>query len=110
LTPGKHGIHIHENAFAGSDFKTAQGHFNPEGKKHGLLNPEGHHLGDLPNLVVSEDGSAEATILVEHATLEPGDPDSLLGRSIIIHAGEDDEMTDPSGNSGDRVAGANIPM
>ncbi|QYR22512.1 superoxide dismutase family protein [Paenibacillus sp. sptzw28] len=110
LTPGKHGIHIHESAFAGSNFKMADGHFNPEVKKHGLLNPEGHHLGDLPNLVVGENGTAEATFLVENATLEPGKTDSLLGRSIIIHAGEDDEMTDPAGNSGDRVAGANIPM
>lgn len=110
MTPGKHGFHIHENVFEGSNLKTANGHFNPEGKKHGLQNPDGHHLGDLPNLIVNEDGTAEATILIEHASLEADKPESLLGRSLIIHAGEDDEMTDPAGNSGDRVAGANIPM
>jgi Cu-Zn family superoxide dismutase len=110
LTPGKHGFHIHEKAFEGGDFKSAGGHFNPDGKKHGLKNPEGHHIGDLPNLVVKEDGTAEATFVVERATLEADKPESILGRSFIIHAGEDDEMTDPAGNSGDRVAGGNIPM
>ncbi|XEC96139.1 superoxide dismutase family protein [Paenibacillus tarimensis] len=109
LTPGKHGFHIHQNAFTGTEFAAAGGHFNPDGKQHGHLNPDGHHLGDLPNLEVNEDGTAEATFLVEHATLEPGKPNSLLGRSLIIHAGEDDQMTDPSGDSGDRVAGGNIP-
>ncbi|GIP32495.1 superoxide dismutase family protein [Paenibacillus sp. J2TS4] len=110
LTPGKHGFHIHEKAFVPFDFKTAGGHFNPEGKKHGRSNPEGQHLGDMPNLEVKQDGTAEADLLLERATLEKGSPNSLLGKSIIIHAQEDDYLTDPAGNAGDRIVGGNINM
>ncbi|AEI42209.1 superoxide dismutase family protein [Paenibacillus mucilaginosus] len=110
LTPGLHGIHVHESAIQGSDFKTAGGHFNPEGKKHGHDNPEGAHIGDLVNLEVKADGTAEAELLVEGATLTAGDEHSLLGKSLIIHAAADDYKTDPSGNSGDRIAGGNIPQ
>lgn len=108
LTPGKHGFHIHAQPFTGNDFKTAAGHFNPENKKHGHLNPEGHHMGDMPNIEVKEDGTVETEVLVEGVTLEPGKVNSILGKSLIIHAAEDDGMSDPAGNAGDRVAGGNI--
>ncbi|MFC3884846.1 superoxide dismutase family protein [Bacillus songklensis] len=109
LAPGKHGFHIHENAIVGNDFKTAGGHFNPSGKKHGQHNPDGAHLGDLPNLVADENGKVEQTIFLSGLSLEKGKSNSVLGKSLIIHAMEDDGVTDPSGNSGDRVAGGNIP-
>lgn len=109
LTPGKHGIHIHENAILNYDFKTAGGHFNPTNKKHGEHNPDGAHLGDLSNLIVDENGKVDQTIILSGISLEKGKSNSVLGKSIIIHAKEDDSATDPSGNSGDRVAGGNIP-
>ena len=109
LTPGKHGVHIHEKAIVRNDFQTAGGHFNPRNKKHGAQNPDGAHLGDLPNLVVDKNGRVEQTIILSGVSLQKGQSNSILGKSIIIHAKEDDGVTDPSGNSGDRVAGGNIP-
>lgn len=109
LTPGKHGFHVHENAIQNGDFKSAGAHFNPTHKHHGLKNPQGSHVGDMPNLVVGADGTGEGEFIIQHGTLEKNQPNSVLGRSLIIHAGEDDEVTDPAGNSGDRVAGGNIP-
>ncbi|MEC0259744.1 superoxide dismutase family protein [Paenibacillus lautus] len=61
------------------------------------------------NLVVGADGTVEAETIIQHGTLEKNQPNSVLGRSLIIHAGEDDNVTDPAGNSGDRVVGGNIP-
>lgn len=109
LTPGKHGFHVHEKSFQGSDFKTAGEHFNPEGRQHGFTNPEGYHLGDMTNLMVTREGRANMEFFIEHANLKKGDPHSLRGKSLIIHAGEDDYVTDPAGNAGDRIAGGNIP-
>jgi Cu/Zn superoxide dismutase len=110
LTPGKHGFHIHQNPIANNDFSTAGGHFNPTGKQHGHSNPEGAHLGDMRNLVVEKNGEVDVTIMLEGLTLEKGKNNSVLGKSLIIHAGEDDEKTDPAGNSGDRIVGGNIPQ
>ncbi|MBD0382398.1 superoxide dismutase family protein [Paenibacillus sedimenti] len=109
LTPGKHGFHIHDKPFTGFDFKTAAGHFNPEGKKHGHDNPDGHHLGDMQNLEVKADGTVSTDFVIEGVTLEKGKKNSILGKSFMIHAGEDDGKTDPAGNSGDRIVGGNIP-
>jgi len=107
LTPGRHGIHIHAVGRCDPpDFKTAGGHLNPAGKPHGLLNPAGHHAGDLPNLVVDKDGKARANFVAQGATLGEGEG-SLFGpdgSSLVIHADPDDQKTDPSGNSGARVA------
>lgn len=108
LAPGKHGIHVHAAGVCEPpDFKTAGGHFNPNAKKHGLKNPEGAHSGDLPNLDVGKNGKGKLKETLSNANLVVGDPSSLLGpngSSIVIHAKADDEMTDPSGNSGDRIA------
>ncbi len=109
LTTGKHGIHIHDKAIVGNDFTTAGGHFNPLAKQHGEHNPNGAHLGDLSNLVVDENGKVDQTFILSNISLEKGKSNSVLGKSIIIHAKEDDGATDPSGNSGDRIAGGNIP-
>lgn len=109
LAPGKHGIHFHQNAKCdGPDFKSAGPHFNPDGKKHGLESPEGHHAGDMLNLSVKEDGKATMKLTDADVNLKDGsDSHSLFnngGTALIIHAKEDDMKTDPSGNSGDRIA------
>lgn len=107
LPPGKHGFHIHTVGKCDPpDFKSAGGHFNPHGKKHGLKNPEGAHAGDMPNLEVGSDGTASVEVVVKEATLGPS-AQSLFqtdGTAIVIHADPDDEMTDPAGNAGARIA------
>ena len=107
LPPGVHGFHIHAVGKCDPpDFKSAGGHFNPEGKKHGWENPEGHHAGDLQNLTVDAQGKAKVTIVVPGVILGDG-PNSLFqpqGTALVIHASPDDMKTDPSGNSGDRIA------
>lgn len=110
LPPGKHGFHVHQSPISGNDFATAGSHFNPTGQEHGHLNPNGVHVGDFQNLEVAADGTAQAELKLEDASLTKGDPHSILGTSLIIHANEDDQKTDPSGNSGDRIAGGNIPQ
>jgi superoxide dismutase, Cu-Zn family len=107
VPPGKHGIHIHAAAKCEPPaFSTAGGHFNPAGKKHGLHNPEGAHAGDLPNLTVGKNGKGKGTFTAKGVTLGEGDG-SLFGpdgTALVIHADPDDEKTDPSGNSGARIA------
>jgi len=108
LPPGKHGIHIHAIGKCDPpDFKTAGGHFDPFGKKHGLKSPEGPHAGDLPNLEVGPDGKGKIEATVGGLTLGKEGLAVLLesnGTAVVIHADPDDEMTDPAGNSGARIA------
>ncbi|MGH7581356.1 MAG: superoxide dismutase family protein [Gemmatimonadales bacterium] len=106
LSSGQHGMHIHETgACTPPGFESAGGHFNPGAKKHGMLNPDGPHAGDLPNLVAGADGSADTTFTVSPTLLAQG-PASMMGaqqHAFVIHADPDDQKTDPSGNSGARV-------
>lgn len=105
LTPGEHGIHVHETARCDPpDFSSAGSHFNPGSRQHGLQNPEGPHAGDLPNLRVEADGSADTTFPIDAALLQEGDRSIVGSRALVIHAQADDQRTDPSGNSGDRIA------
>src|SRR5215213_10091244 len=107
LAPGKHGLHVHTvGSCVGPDFTTAGGHFNPLSKRHGLQTSEGAHGGDLPNLVIGADGRGRFSMTVASMRLSVGvlslmDAD---GSAIVIHASEDDGMTDATGNSGARIA------
>ena len=110
LPPGTRGIHFHavgrcDNEGAGA-FATAGPHYNPESRRHGLSSVDGPHAGDMPNIVVRDDGTVSADLQTDRVTLTEG-PRSLFdadGSALIIHAGPDDQITDPSGNSGTRIA------
>ena len=108
LPPGIHGVHLHAvGKCDGPDFASAGPHFNPTGAVHGVANPKGPHAGDLPNLTVGTDGRGTLVAFTSLVDLAPGASQSLLrptGTSIVVHASADDEKTDPSGNTGARIA------
>lgn len=107
LSPGFHGAHIHEyGKCEGPDFKSAGNHFNPDGKQHGLLHPEGPHIGDLPNVEADASGNVKAELIVKEATFKDGKKSLLMkdGTSLVITAGQDDGVSQPGGESGERIA------
>jgi Cu-Zn family superoxide dismutase len=104
LTPGKHGFHIHEwGDCSSADGKSAGGHFNPEGVSHG--GPQGRvaHAGDLGNLEADPSGHGMLNLVNPRITLGEG-AQSVLGRAVIVHQGQDDLKTQPTGAAGARVA------
>ena len=107
LPPGVHGVHVHAVGIcAAPDFASAGPHWNPMARQHGSANPQGMHMGDLPNLVVDPNGNGTLDGLIQGATLTDG-ANPLLdadGAAIVVHAAPDDYKTDPSGASGSRTA------
>lgn len=107
LPHGVHGIHVHPIGRCDPpDFSTAGSHWNPTGREHGLNNPKGPHAGDMPNVEVSANGVLSQTVVLPNATMA-----QLLdqdGASIMIHAAADDYISQPSGNSGAKIACAVI--
>lgn len=107
LPEGSHGFHFHETGKCElPDFESAGSHFNPTDTEHGLDNESGPHAGDLPNLVVEEDGTVDEEILAENVTLKEGEENSLFqegGTALVIHSDEDDGVSQPAGDAGDRI-------
>jgi Cu-Zn family superoxide dismutase len=103
LQPGTHGAHLHTVGRCDApDFASAGPHWNPDGRQHGAMNPRGPHAGDMPNLIVGTDGRGTVGVTLPGATVA-----GLLdadGGALVVHANPDDLMTDPSGNSGGRIA------
>lgn len=107
IPEGVHAFHIHETGqCTPPDFASAGGHFNPTNAQHGLENPQGPHAGDMENFEVAADSTARFAVDNDRVTLAPG-PNSLFdadGSALVIHASADDNVTDPAGNAGDRIA------
>jgi superoxide dismutase, Cu-Zn family len=108
LAPGTYGVHIHSiGRCEPPAFASAGPHWNPTSRQHGKDNPMGKHMGDLPNLVVGADGRGSYEFPIADATLDGPGTDALFdadGAAVVIHALADDYRTDPSGNSGARIA------
>jgi len=103
LTPGRHGFHVHEFGDTTSrDGTAAGGHFNPGQKSHGAPDAAMRHVGDLGNITADADGNA--TVNFVDPTISLTGPNSILGRSVVVHADPDDLQTQPTGNAGARVA------
>jgi superoxide dismutase, Cu-Zn family len=105
LAPGsEHGFHVHEKGDCSApDASSAGGHFNPGGQPHGGPGDAAHHAGDLPSVTADAAGKVNATFPLSGVTLAAG-PNSLIGRSLVVHRDKDDRTTQPSGNSGPRLA------
>jgi Cu-Zn family superoxide dismutase len=102
--PGWHAVHVHEKGdCSAADGSSAGGHFNPAALNHGSPHAVGaHHAGDLGNMEVTADGKGHHVILMPDLTVASG-PNSVVGRSIVVHAGVDDLVTQPTGNAGGRI-------
>ena len=106
LAPGtEHGFHVHETGDCSApDAKSAGGHFNPANVAHGGPTSDVRHLGDIPNIQSDSTGHVTVSATIAGATLRDGAADDLVGKAVIVHAKRDDYLTQPSGDSGDRIA------
>lgn len=107
LTPGIHAVHVHTTGTCtGPDFTSAGGHWNPTGHKHGKDNPAGMHMGDMPNMQAGSDGTGSIEYVIPGGTISDGATPLLDadGAAVVIHAQADDNITDPAGNAGGRIA------
>ncbi len=107
LAPGVHGLHVHAvGRCEGTAFESAGGHFNPDGRQHGFLNPRGPHAGDLPNIHVPASGQLSVEYLLAGVTLGAGERSlrDTDGSAVMIHATKDDYRSDPAGHAGGRIA------
>jgi superoxide dismutase, Cu-Zn family len=108
LAQGAYGAHIHATGRCDPPgFTTAGAHWNPTRVKHGKDNPQGMHKGDLPNLLVGTDGRGSFEYTIPNASIAGSGPNPVIdgdGAAVVIHAAADDFRTDPSGNSGARIA------
>jgi len=105
LPPGVHGIHLHVTGQCAPPFESAGAHWNPTNRRHGAQNPQGPHLGDLPNITVGADSSVDVQLATPGATLRR--TNALMdadGAAIVVHTAADDHRTDPAGASGNRIA------
>jgi superoxide dismutase, Cu-Zn family len=104
LEPGAHGLHVHENGDCSApDASSAGGHFDPHGDPHGSPrdDEDSHHVGDLGNITADADGEAEVSL--DDTEMQLTGPESVIGRALVVHAGQDDFETQPAGDSGARV-------
>ena len=103
LAPGTHAFHVHAVGKCDAPFKSAGGHFNPKGKKHGITRKGGMHAGDMPNVHVDANGTLTIEVLNKRLALD----DALFdadGAAIVMHTGADDYKSDPAGAAGPRIA------
>lgn len=104
VPPGQHGLHLHATgACDPPNFASAGPHYNPANRKHGSRNPEGSHAGDLPNVLARPDSSVDTTLAIPAAVVS-AIGSGAAAKALVLHAQPDDLTTDPSGNSGDRIA------
>lgn len=102
LSPGKHGFHVHEKGNRVKGCHTMKGHYNPFNTVHGGLNSNKRHVGDLGNIIADETGMGKVDFV--DSVIKLTGPYSIIGRGLVVHADEDDLTSNPTGNSGDRVA------
>lgn len=107
IPPGEHAVHVHTTGTCtGPDFTSAGGHWNPTSRQHGKDNPAGMHMGDMPNMLVQSNGTGEIEYHIAGGTISSGTTPLLDadGAAVVIHAKADDNVSDPAGNAGGRIA------
>ncbi len=111
VSPGLHGFHLHEKGdCSAADFTSTGGHFNPTGDPHGGPDDAIRHAGDFGNIFVEEDGTGRLELLTNMLTVEPGAENTVIGRAVILHEGEDDLESQPTGAAGARLACGTVVM
>ena len=112
MPAGEFAMHVHEVGLATApDFTDAGGHFNPTGATHGIHSERGPHVGDLPNIKITESGEFEGLFVIAHTSLKEGDVNTLNnenGTTLIVHEGHDDYISQPTGDAGGRQLGGVI--